>query len=175
LDAEGSATDEPGVISNFLALAISYKHPQIIDILLDWHADPNKKVGPSSLLHMAVESDDPLIVRKIIGAGAVYPYSDDEDDTRSPLLVAITKNNPAVVRMLITSYKIDVAAPIDGAERMTPLHVACMTDRQDIALLLLMLDTNTAHAVDALGRKPIDIARHYQHLNVVELISQYSN
>lgn len=98
--------------------------------------------------------------------GARYLLSLDADPNRAhtaggmntPLHEAVAGGNLAATRLLLKSSANVLAANAHGD---LPLHVACRTDRLDIARRLLAHDAdwNTVAALNHAGKRPCDVVR----------------
>jgi ankyrin repeat protein len=189
VDINAPATSENGVISNLLALAISFHQPDMVDLLLLHQADINVRPNGRSMLEIAVDNEDVVIVRKLVSAGADCTLHNTAeslaDDGQQPLLcplfVAVSKGNSAIVRLLLTCYQLDLLTPITSPQQdsMTALHLACKLNKQTIVFLIMTLEHadvgSLMRSADALGRTPIDVAAQCKHANIVALLSEFNS
>ncbi|CAF1097038.1 unnamed protein product [Didymodactylos carnosus] len=77
-----------------------------------------------------------------------------DEHQRTPIHIASTKKNSAIVKILI-----DFGADIDAQDSLsnTPLHLACVTGRLDVASILLKSGANV-FALDNSGITPMSLA-----------------
>jgi ankyrin repeat protein len=82
--------------------AITTRHPEIADFLLDHGADPSTPgvLGKSQTLYLAVKSGDVHLIEKVIAKGADV-NENDYVGAGTPLIRAAMDNNVAIVKLLL--------------------------------------------------------------------------
>ncbi len=141
-----------------LHLAVLYKQPHLIPLLMRLGADVNSveyKRGHTPLL-TAVVLNDELSVRLLA------PYVPDATvfsrQGRNCLFSAAEKGNSAVLQLLLSKWGLDVDSPAEVNTQHTALHVACLFDKPHSVRYLLQAGAN-ANAVNSSGQTPLDCAR----------------
>ena len=117
-------------------------------------------------LHIAVTFAQEAPMRFLIEQGADVSAMDDTGLT--PLHVAAIVDVRGAARLLVES-----GAPIEAVDTFgdTPLHSAAVHGSVRVLEYLLGAGASTA-AVNEDGRTPLELARKYEHADVVALLSQ---
>jgi ankyrin repeat protein len=133
-------------LDNSLAVAAKYGHERLVGLLIQHGADPNAQPSRHMpALFCAVEQENLAIVRLLVERGADVNLQPDGDWT--PLHNAV-----------------DIEG--DGAWQTRQPATA------DLTRLLLELGADPDR-VDAKGRRPIDLAREYEHVEAIKVLEQY--
>jgi ankyrin repeat protein len=150
--ADVNAVAENG--STALQLAALHQHEGVVDLLLQWKADPNLS---TPLMSTVGPSGTPAIALKLIKAGAVT--------TPSALWEAATWGNTAAAKHLLEAG-VDVNAVNDNSD--TALSCAVFRGYENIVKLLLERGADWK-----IGRNPLMIAVSCRYLNIArELVNR---
>ncbi|XP_046983156.1 ankyrin repeat, PH and SEC7 domain containing protein secG-like [Schistocerca americana] len=123
--------------------------------------DENNKTA----LHWAAAGGHTVAVRCLLMAGADVGARDNSLQT--PLHEAALNGHAALVQLLVASSADPNARDEDG---WTPLHSAAFTGQAEAVTALLEAGANK-RAVDNIGKTPQDIARQYNHQQLIDVLS----
>ncbi|MCP5491894.1 MAG: ankyrin repeat domain-containing protein [Chlamydiales bacterium] len=139
------------------------KAPAVI-ALLTYGADPNRKVGDYTLLHLAAIEGNKDIVEMLLAKDVKVDVQDVMGTT--PLHLAAKKGNKDIAKLLLNrGAKVDV----QDAEESTPLHLAAFKGNKDIVELLLQHGASI-ETQDRWGSTPLDLADREGKKDIVELL-----
>ncbi len=100
----------------------------------------------NSSLYAAARNGDVAKIRLLLAAGANVNWANTAENNKTPLLVAVEKNNKECVRVLLTASDIDVNKANQYGD--TPLYCAADNNRTECMELLLAapgIDVNKAN------------------------------
>ena len=152
-----------------LQTAVADDHPEIVNLLLKYGADPKRK-GCEWLVETAINNDNFELAKLLIKAGAVVRRPADFcciwDD---PLVDAVGKNNLEMVNFLLTN---GADANASGLSFKSALHSAATLGNIEIMKILLAAGANINQR-DGFGRTALMFACEKGHFAAVEfLLSQ---
>ena len=153
-----------------LYIAVEEGYKDLVELLLDNHADPNiKENGGWTPIHLAALSGDQDIVEMLLEHGVDLNIKDNGGKT--PLHLAVVRNNQVIVDMLL-EHGVDLNIKENGGK--TPLRIAIMNGCADTLKLIFESgkvsgDFNT----DINGLTPLNIAVIHGYKDVVKLILKF--
>ncbi|XP_072319262.1 ankyrin repeat and protein kinase domain-containing protein 1 [Eucyclogobius newberryi] len=118
-------------------------------------------------LHLACHQSEPLVVLKLLAAGADPDVAEDSEGW-TPLHVACTSASPPCVLHLI-SHDADVNALSSG--KITPLHMAAKQGCASIVEALLLKGADTS-APDSSGASALTVAQSNEKWEIVQLLEK---
>lgn len=131
------------------------------------------KISVSSRKMKVLYSDDAEAIRQYVSTSEGISYINNNDnDKGTPLYYACKKNRTDVVDVLI-EYGADVNLQ-NRSFKGTPLHIACEKGYIDLVYRLLNVGANP-NIPDYYETKPIMYAARKNHLNIVKLLTIYSD
>ncbi|KAF9892278.1 hypothetical protein FE257_002055 [Aspergillus nanangensis] len=149
---------------DILASAIWNRDPLCVELLLEWHGAqlPSK---PASLMHKAVDREEPRIVRLLIANG--FPLDTPDAAGWTPLMTAVWRGRLASVQLLLEAGASVHAADVDKG--WTPLAWALLQDRyylqnilqadaQASVIQLLLEHGSDPNSRDKHGKSPLHLA-----------------
>jgi len=148
-----------------LSKAAENSHSDVVKLLLDSGADPNKAdyVGQSLLLLAAANSHSE-VVQRLLNSGADPSKADNYG--RTPLHLAAGRGRKDSVQLLLNSGADPNKADSGG---FTPLHRAARSGCKDIIQLLLNSGADPNKA-DNYGQTPLHWAAGHGHKDIVQLL-----
>jgi ankyrin repeat protein len=158
-----------------LCIACLNEKVQIVRILLENGADPNFviNVDNSSILDLLLDTtDNHELYRLILHAGADPNYIANENE-HMPIVRAIWKGDPIIVKMLIEAGANVNTIDTDGN---TPLMIACGVHEDfipDIKMIITLLNSNADMSIrSADGETAVEILKRL-YPDVAEELSVY--
>lgn len=144
----GIHADTPGSDgSSLLQLAVAAGRADVVTVLLDAGADPNRQApAGGSALHVAAFGDDPALLQLLLARGG-DPDLRNSATGETPLVRAILGGGREQVRILLAAGADPGAPDSNGA---TPLHAAGALNAGGIVLELLEAGA-PAHATNSAG------------------------
>ena len=140
-----------------LIIASSAGHENIVKILLQKDADPNKTTSTGqTALHYAASRNRFKIAEMLISCNCDINVADNTTSA-TPLHRAASKGNLKIVRLLLeNNSKVD-SVDIEGN---TALHLACEEERTEVAELLHQCGASIT-ALNKEKKSPLDMAPPY--------------
>ncbi|KAK2805526.1 hypothetical protein FQN50_006150 [Emmonsiellopsis sp. PD_5] len=117
--------------------AVNCGHETIFDLLVKRGADTSHR----GLLLLAITQRHESIVKKLLDLGS-DPNARRSSEAYTPLHLAIHYGYTSIAKMLV-DFKADIDAVADLIHRETPLSMAIVEDREEIALMLVKSGANT--------------------------------
>lgn len=141
---------------------------EILQMMLDAGACPDgieNSMGWTPL-HKAAEWSDEAIVSALIARGANIDAK-MVDSLLTPLIIAIEKNRPAIVKLLL-----DAGADRNTASKgnLTPAHSAARCPNYEIMRMLLEEEVNLNVQSLQKGGTPLHIATGCRHIEIVKML-----
>ncbi len=132
-------------------------------LLIQYGADPNARDKDGKApLHYAIEKGNRDAVLLLMEYNADLNVQDEGD--RTPLYWTISYNNTDIAKLLIFS-----GAEINNSTSLPLLHRAIEKNNQEIVQLLVQSKADL-NAKNKYGNTPLDIAVHYERLNIIMLL-----
>jgi ankyrin repeat protein/peroxiredoxin len=156
--AEGGSTP--------LHYAVLTNHPDVVEVLLDHHADvkaPYK--SRQTALHLAAARGYGRIATLLIAHGAEVNARDDNGAT--PLSEAAWTGETEMVKLLLA--KGAHASDVNPQTGMTPLHAAASRGYREVAAALVDAGAR-ADVRDKNGATPLYLALQFQRMDVIDLL-----
>lgn len=138
---------------NFLHIAIMKDDLESVLFLLAIQVDVNSRVhdvSQSTPLHLSASSENELLIRNLILAGA--RLNDRDSNQKTALHIAAEKGRLGAVSALLQNG-VDFDAP--DAENNNALHIAVKENHFSIVKELLTESSINAEAINAKGRNPM--------------------
>ena len=118
---------QPATDASKLMHAIANKDLLLVQHLLAAQINPDTVVNGNTPLMLAAKTGDSAIVGALLAAGAEIDNPALSSERRSPLMVAITSNNPEVVALLLSK---DASVTRTDYRGMSAMDHAVITDKR---------------------------------------------
>ncbi len=148
-----------------LYYAVSFNHPEIVDLLLEYHADPNT---PSLPLQSAAEMGNLRTSRMLVEAGANVNTRTTKGQTA--LHAAVEGDHLDVIR-----YLIDSGADINmrDEEGISPLDDAVWRGSVDATAILIAHGAKIADKEPRTGATPVNEAAYRGNTQLLQYLLQF--
>ena len=120
-------------------------------------------------LHAAVYAGDTVDARELLELGANVNEARSEEDSKTPLLVAASKGNADMVRLLLKN-----GADLDAKDDCdnNALHIACSKGHADVANRLIKAGCDVA-SIAGNGATALHLAARKGHDDVIDLLLEH--
>lgn len=118
-------------------------------------------------LHYASELGKAQFVESLLKTQALTTIQAVDINSNSALVLAIIRNHPSIVQLLLTSYNRDnylLSFSNEQREQQSPLNISCIKGNYDIVLIILntlLKDFDLKNYRDVQGYKPLHLAAEY--------------
>ncbi|RAL07966.1 ankyrin repeat domain-containing protein, partial [Aspergillus homomorphus CBS 101889] len=153
-----------------LFVAATHGHLEVVKILLEAEANPNRKSKPfeQTPLLTAVINGRMGVVELLLGNLEVEVNSAGSGKNETPLHLAVQKSQEDVIACFLDDGRVDVN--VQSSSNRTPLHLAARRGISGIVKLLLNHHRTDVNLTDNKGETPLHSAIRRNHTAVVEML-----
>ncbi|KAL6946858.1 hypothetical protein ACO0QE_001710 [Hanseniaspora vineae] len=131
-------------------------------------------------LHYASELGKAQFVESLLRTQALTTVQAVDNNSNNALVLAIIKNHPSIVQLLLTSYNRESylsSFSNEQREQQSPLNISCIKGNYDIALIILntlLRDFDLKNYRDVQGYRPLHLAaEHGADTQLLELLCDH--
>jgi ankyrin repeat protein len=151
-----------------LTLAISHRHPEVANLLLDRGVKRNiSKINGWTPLHLAASTGDQNLIRRLLSYDDVDPKALTRHGS-TPLLVAAETGVPEVVKLLLEKYEPRIEIPDMDEDGDMVLQAAAYSGSKETVDILLDHGKGNINHLNKAGETALIMAVTQGHKEVVQ-------